>query len=74
MPRIGFDLTRRPYGHQQQPAVIRADNMPKAEQMTWDQFDAMYLAIKAELGDDWVCPGVNAKELVKTIERRSKQR
>ncbi len=53
MPRVEFDLTRKPYGRHQEPKVIAADNMPKADVMTDAQFDALYESIKAGLGDKW---------------------
>lgn len=53
--RVGFDLTRKRYGHQQKPAVIkRDDDKFIAGVMTDEQFDVMYDKIKAELGEKWM--------------------
>jgi hypothetical protein len=52
-----FSLHGKTYGHSQLPAVIPADSMLKAEQMTDAQFESLYLEIKRELGAKWCREG-----------------
>jgi hypothetical protein len=65
MPRVEFDLTRKPYGHWQAPAVI--PSMTKAETMSDEEFEKRYEAIKAELGEQWAPVGSVAWEKDKAV-------